>query len=410
MAEQGGGDLALVGGRARTHGRAGDGQAAAHDLGQADAVHAVAGLDGDQEQAPVLGQAVEVALKIGASDQVEDGVNTAAAGQAAYALDEILAAIVDGGFGAQREAGCAFFRRAGGGVWDGAEAACELDRGAADAAGAAMDQHRLAGRQAADAEQVGPDGEIGLGQACRAHGVEAGRPGQALRQRGCAIFRIAAAIDQGADAVAHGETGGVGADGGDLAGNLQSENRACVLGRRIKAAALHDVRPVDAGGHDADDRLAFARHRQRALLDLHDARVAVGLAVDEAHDVGLCHPIRLSLLCDPRDRRMRLRHAPVPGMTPVHSSARRPCNPTGKRRFWSWLRQGGTAMRIIPVLPNVGIWGPHGGLSGGSDSPPPRPPDEEDDDPDAPAPVGDPPLPIPVPPPREPPPMHVRLG
>ena len=52
------------------------------------------------------------------------------------------------------------------------------------------------------AEQVGPDGEEGLGQRRRADRVIALGPGQALRRRRGAVFGIGAAIGQGADLVA----------------------------------------------------------------------------------------------------------------------------------------------------------------------------------------------------------------
>src|SRR6185295_14040875 len=92
---------------------------------------------------------------------------------------------------------------------------------------------------------------------------------QALRRRRGAVLRVAAAGDQRADRIADGELADVGAGFLDGAGDLEAGNVGRAGRRRIAAAPLEDVGPVDAGGRDLDEHLTRGRHRPGAL-DRHE--------------------------------------------------------------------------------------------------------------------------------------------
>jgi hypothetical protein len=108
-------------------------------------------------------------------------------------------------------------------------------------------------------EEVGPDGEEGFRQRRRLHRVVAAREGQRLGRRHGAILRIAAAIGERADLIAHPIGGDALAERHDLAGDLQAEDGAGIGRRRIVALALQHVRPVDARRRDANEDLAACR-------------------------------------------------------------------------------------------------------------------------------------------------------
>ena len=135
-------DRAFLGGRARPHRRARDRQALAHHQEQVEVLGLRAMLGGHLDEPAVHREALEVALEIGRADDVDDHVDAAPAGQARDALGEILVAVIDGGFGAEPDARRAFLVAARGGVRACAELARQLDRGDADAARAAVHQHR----------------------------------------------------------------------------------------------------------------------------------------------------------------------------------------------------------------------------------------------------------------------------
>ena len=72
----------------------------------------------------------------------------------------------------------------------------------------------------------------------------------------------------------------------DFTGNLEARNICRALLRWVKSHALHDVRPVDAGGRDLDQNLAGRRSRHGPQLRREDVRIA-GLADgDNRHPVG----------------------------------------------------------------------------------------------------------------------------
>ena len=123
--------------------RAGVREALEHDAAEIDR-RLRARLEGDLHDASVDGGGLVVALDVVAADHVEDDVGALAVGRRLGGGDEILGLVVDGDVGAELAAGRAFLGRAGGGDHARAERLGELDRGGADAGGAAMDQQRLA--------------------------------------------------------------------------------------------------------------------------------------------------------------------------------------------------------------------------------------------------------------------------
>src|SRR4026209_137265 len=78
----------------------------------------------------------------------------------------------------------------------------QRDRGRADAAGAAVDEDRLARLQFAALEDVGPDGEERLGDARRLDRLEALRDRQALLVWNGGTGRVAATREERADPIA----------------------------------------------------------------------------------------------------------------------------------------------------------------------------------------------------------------
>jgi hypothetical protein len=168
----------------------------------------------------------------------------------------------------------------------GAELAGQLDRRGADAAGAAVDQDRLAGLEPAALEHVGPDGKVGLRQAGRLDHRQPLWHRQALRRRRCAVLRVAAARDQRADRIARFPALHVGRRGDDLAGDLQPRDRRRARRRVVAALALQHVGPVDAGSVDPDQHLARLDGRHRALCRRQHFGPAEFGQVDEAHLLG----------------------------------------------------------------------------------------------------------------------------
>ena len=77
----------------------------------------------------------------------------------------------------------------------------ELDGGHANAAAAPLNQQDLPGLQARTVKNIAPHGEEGLGQRGRLDVAQALRHWQALRHRGYAILRIAAARHKRAHAI-----------------------------------------------------------------------------------------------------------------------------------------------------------------------------------------------------------------
>ena len=147
-----------------------------------------------------------------------------------------------------------------------AERARQLDRGRADAAGAAVDEDRLARLQLAALEHVGPDGEERLGDARRLDRREALRDRQALLVRNGGACRVAAAREERADRIADRPAAHVRAERGDDAGDFETGNVGRARRRRILAEALQQIGAIDARGRDVDQDLAGGGNRIGTLV------------------------------------------------------------------------------------------------------------------------------------------------
>ena len=204
-------------------------------------------------------------------------IDAAAAGAIADGGDEIGVAIVDRELGAEPLAGRALLRRPGRREHTRAERPRQLNRRRPDAARAAVDEHRLPGRQTAALEDVAPDREEGLGKRRGADEGHARRDRQTLRRGRHAELGISAAGDERADAVADVPVGHVGADRVDRAGDLEPGNVRRAGRRRVLPAPLHHVGPIDAGRGHPDQHLARARRRPRTF-DRNEHLGSAGLA------------------------------------------------------------------------------------------------------------------------------------
>jgi hypothetical protein len=100
---------------------------------------------------------------------------------------------------------------------------------------------------------------------------------------GDAELGIAAADDQGGDAVARLPAAHAGAAGGDFAGHFEAGNIGRALGRRIEPEALHHVGAVHAGGCDLHQDFTFAGRRHRPLLRRQHLRASGSRDHDGGH-------------------------------------------------------------------------------------------------------------------------------
>ncbi len=146
-----------------------------------------------------------------------------------------------------------------------------------------MHQQHFAGPQLCAIEHVAPYGKQGFRQR---RGLDQGKPigdRQALARGYRHVLGVAAAIGQRADAVAHIPTFDALSDCGNLPGHFQAHNRRCAGRRWIKAHALDDIRPVDAGRGHSDQDLSRCGHRLVAIGQLHRVRPAVFRQIDKSH-------------------------------------------------------------------------------------------------------------------------------
>ena len=199
------------------------------------------------------------------------------------AVEEVGLAIVDRALGPEALAGGAFLRRSGRREHACAAGPCELDRGRADAARAAVNQDRLAGGEPTAFEDIGPDREKGFRDRCRGDQVQAARRRQALRRRRDAVFGIAPARDERADRVAGAPAGHVLADALNRSRHLESGNIRRAGRRRVSAHALHHVGPIHARRDHFDEDLAGRRDRTRPLRRHEDVRISRFSNLDGDH-------------------------------------------------------------------------------------------------------------------------------
>src|SRR5690606_34948970 len=111
---------------------------------------------------PVVGETVEIALRVATSDHVQADLRPFAPGDHTHPLDEVVGLVVDRMIGPNPKSRVAFRVAAASDDHRQAEQLAELDRHAADAAGAAVDQQRLPVGGPAALEYVVPDCEQGF--------------------------------------------------------------------------------------------------------------------------------------------------------------------------------------------------------------------------------------------------------
>jgi hypothetical protein len=161
-----------------------------------------------------------------------------------------------------------------------------LDRGDADAAGAALDQQRFARLQTRAIEHVRPDGEEGFRQARGFDVGQALRHGQTLPDRRHAQLGITTAGDKRTNTVTkvqacrrHGR--GIAFD--DFARHLQPRQVRGTRRHRVVPLALQDIGPVHTRRGHADQHLARARHGGGAFGQAQHVGCAVGTDLDGLH-------------------------------------------------------------------------------------------------------------------------------
>jgi hypothetical protein len=108
--------------------------------------------------------------------------------------------------------------------------------------------------------KIGEDGADGLGQGRSLHHVEAVRDGQGVAGVDDRVVGIAAAAEQGADAISGRPAGDAVADLVHLAGDFETQDVRCARRRRVSPETLEEIGPVDAGGAHPNPNLAGTGH------------------------------------------------------------------------------------------------------------------------------------------------------
>jgi hypothetical protein len=188
--------------------------------------------------------------------------------------DEILCAVINDHIRAECATELRLLVIADRGKHRGAMQLGELDGRVADAAGAAMDECRLAGPEPAAVDQIGPGGEEIFRQCGRLRETESARDRQAMAGVSHAIFRVGAAGRQRADLVADVPLRDFAAARRDAASDLQSKNGRGAGRRRVAAGTLLHFGPVDAGKGDFNQDLARPGRWHRTLGELKHLRSA----------------------------------------------------------------------------------------------------------------------------------------
>ncbi len=148
---------------------------------------------------PFLRQALHVPRDIIAGDHVEHQFGTLASSDLLDRLDEVRFLVIDRMVGPDLARGGAFRIAAAGHDHAHAERLAQLDRGGADAAGAAMDEDRLALARKPALEHIVPDGEQRLRDGRGLFHRDPIGHRQAVPRIDADIFGIAAARHQRAD-------------------------------------------------------------------------------------------------------------------------------------------------------------------------------------------------------------------
>jgi hypothetical protein len=135
----------------------------------------------------------------------------------------------------------------------------------ADAAGAAVDQQRLAGAQVSRHLQVRPHRACGFGQRGGLVHLDGGGNRHYLTGRRCGVFGVAAAGQQSADFLPGRPFGNTAADVGDHPSHFHAKNFAGARRRWIVAGGLQQIGTVDSGCADLDQHLTVVGHHIRNL-------------------------------------------------------------------------------------------------------------------------------------------------
>jgi hypothetical protein len=157
-----------------------------------------------------------------------------------------------------------------------------------------MDQKSLSRAQPAAVEDIGPDGEEGLGQGPGLDHIHPLGDRQALRRRGSAEFGIAAAGNQSGHRVAHPPARYPLAKRRDPASDLQPRDVGSPRRRLVATLALHHIGPIDAGRGDLDQQLALSRPGDGPLGRPQDLGSPETGDLDGDHAVGhgFLYPVR----------------------------------------------------------------------------------------------------------------------
>ena len=233
--------------------------------------------------AAILGQAFEVARDVIARDHIEHQVDALATGDPRHFGDEIGRLVVNRMRRTQFARRCAFCLAPAGYDDPQAEQAAKADRHGADAAGAAVDQDRLALARPAALKDIVPDGKQRFGQRRRLSQGKPGRDRQAVTRVGQAIFAVTAARYQRADLLAVEQPCVPFSRRHDSAGNFEAGDRRGASRRWITSHTLRDIGPVDPGEGDFHQHLASPRARHGQALRAQNFWAARRIEADCRH-------------------------------------------------------------------------------------------------------------------------------
>ena len=228
----------------------------------------VAALHPDDDDATVGGHDLDVLAEIRGPHDVEHHVGAAPVGQLAGASDEILGAIVDPRVGAKLDAAIELRGATGGHEDSSASLTRQLNRRRADAATAAVDEHRLAVLQPSSREERIVGGDEHLGDPTRVDQVDVGRNADDLSGAHRNQFGVPTAFDEEHDAIPLGVRGDPASNARDRARRLETEDVAGSGRWWIETLALEEIGAVDAGAGDADDDLTLSSDRVGTFLDV----------------------------------------------------------------------------------------------------------------------------------------------
>jgi hypothetical protein len=172
-----------------------------------------------------------------------------------------------------------------------APSARDLDRVRADAAGAAVDQHQLAGRQVRRHHQVRPHRARDLGQSGGLVQGNRVRYWHYLPGGDGDELRITPARQQSTGLLPDGPLSHVAADRGDGPGHLEAEDLAGAAWRWVVAGGLEEVGPIDSRGAHLDEHFAVARGD---VWDVLPDELIFGLGHDRTHRINATIQRKLS--------------------------------------------------------------------------------------------------------------------